>query len=65
MCIKCVADTHVIHLYFHTCNIPKTPHMYYRCSTNGHVVLINIACERFRVEKYLNVNVYLSFYAQL
>ncbi len=29
--------TYVIHLYFYTYNIPKTPHMYYRCSTTGHV----------------------------
>ncbi len=26
-----------IHLYFYTYNTPKTPHMYYRCSTMGHV----------------------------
>ncbi len=37
MFITHVSYTHVIHLYFHTCNTPKTPHMYYRCSTTGHV----------------------------
>ncbi len=28
----CVANTCIIHM-FYTCNIPKTLHMYYRCST--------------------------------
>ncbi len=41
MCITHVLATHVIHLYFDfdTCNTPKTPHMYYRCITTGHVPL--------------------------
>ncbi len=30
--------THVIHLYFYTCNTPKTPHMCYRCCTTGRVL---------------------------
>ncbi len=38
MGITLVSATHVIHLYFYTCNTPKIPHMYYRCSTTGHVV---------------------------
>ncbi len=39
MCIAHVSTTYVIHLYFYTCNIPKTPHMQYRCNTTGHVPL--------------------------
>ncbi len=37
MYITHVSATHVIHMYFYTCNIPKTPHMYYRCSTTAHI----------------------------
>ncbi len=36
-CITHVSGTHVIHLYFYMCNTPKTPHMYYRYGTIGHV----------------------------
>ncbi len=44
MCTTYVSATHLIHLYFYTCNpwachTPKTPNMYYRCSTIGHVHL--------------------------
>ncbi len=28
---------------YYICNIPKTPHMYYRCSTTGHVELSSIS----------------------
>ncbi len=53
MCRTCVlhrvSTTHVIHLYFYTCNIPKTTHMYYKCSTTGHVR--NIKYEK--VYKYI------------
>ncbi len=41
-----VYPTHVLHIelhvqyrYFYTNNTPKTPHMYYKCSTAGHVPL--------------------------
>ncbi len=37
MCIIYVCATYVILLYFYTCNAHKT-HMYYICSTTGHVV---------------------------
>ncbi len=40
----CVLHIHIsathIHLYFYTCNTPKMPNMYYRCSTIGHVMYI-------------------------
>ncbi len=38
MCITHVSATHVIHLYLYTCNIHKTPHMYYMYSLTGQVV---------------------------
>ncbi len=37
MCITHLSATYVIHLYFYIYNTPKTPHMYDRCSTTGHV----------------------------
>ncbi len=42
-CITCVDVYYTCICYtcnivvFLQCNTPKTPHMYYRCSTNGHV----------------------------
>ncbi len=42
MCRTCILSaTHVKHLYVYTCNAPKTPHMYYICSTTGHVEIVN------------------------
>ncbi len=37
MYITHVSATHLMHLYFVKCNTPKTPQMYYRFSTTGHV----------------------------
>ncbi len=42
LCITHVSAKYVIHLHFHTYNIPKTPHMYYKCSTNG---CVGMQCE--------------------
>ncbi len=46
--ITCVIQVYILHMYYmcrilydtcicHACNTPKTSHMYYRCSTIGHV----------------------------
>ncbi len=39
MCITCITHlsaTLLIHMYLYTCNTPKK-HIYFRCSTTGHV----------------------------
>ncbi len=37
-----VSATYVIHIDFYICNTPKSPYMYYRCSTNSHVIVSQI-----------------------
>lgn len=36
--IKSNTYNYVINM-FYTCNIPKLPHMYYKCDTTGHVAM--------------------------
>ncbi len=38
MCRTCVLHICLLHMYFYICNTPKTPQMYYRCSTTVRVL---------------------------